>query len=76
MGGHIIRTQPISFFGADTDVFQFSLPISDTDIFVLLKQCIFCLMWQNNHSWSYFAFSQTFSTCSWKTLQWQRKQFH
>jgi len=56
-------------FWADTVVFQFSLPISDADIFVLLKQCLFCLVRQNIHSWSYFAFSQTFSNCSWKTLQ-------
>jgi len=53
----------------DTDVFQFSLPISDVDIFVLLKQYLFCLMKQNNHSWSYFVFNQTFSNYSWKTLQ-------
>ena len=34
------RARPIRFFWADTDVFQFSLPMSDanTDIFVLLKQ--------------------------------------
>ena len=46
------RAWPISFFWADTDVFQFSLPISDadTDIFVILKQYLFCLMRQNNHS--------------------------
>jgi len=55
----------------NTDVFQFSLPISnaDTNIFVLLKQYLFCLIRQNNHSWSYFAFSQTFSNYSWKILQ-------
>jgi len=63
------RARPIRFFWTDTDVFQFSLPISDTDIFVLLKQYLFCLMKQNNPSWSYFAFSQTFSNYSWKTLQ-------
>jgi len=46
------RAWPISFFWADTDVFQFSLPISDADtnIFVILKQYLFCLMRQNNHS--------------------------
>jgi len=64
-----IRARPISFFWADTDVFQFSLPISDADIFVLLKQYLFCLIRRNNDSWSYFAFSQTFSNYSWKTLQ-------
>jgi len=67
-----IRPRPIRFFWADTDVFQFSLRISDadTDIFVLLIQHLFCLlMRQNNHSWSYLAFSQTFSNYSWKTLQ-------
>jgi len=36
---------------------MFSLLISDADIFLL-----FCLL-------SYFAFSQTFSNYSWKTLQ-------
>jgi len=47
------------------------LPIYDAnnDIFVLLKQYLFCLMKQNSHSWSYFAFSQSFSNYSWKTLQ-------
>jgi len=49
---------------ADTNVFRFLLLISDADtnIFVLLKQYLFCLMRQNKHSWSYFAFSQTFQT--------------
>jgi len=56
-------------FWADTDVFQFSLPISDADIFILLKQYLFRLMRHNDHSWSYFAFSQTFSNHSWKILQ-------
>ena len=65
----VITARLIRFFWADTDDFQFSLPISDNDIFVLLKQYLFCLMRQNNHSWSYFAFSQTFSNYSWKTLQ-------
>jgi len=43
------RGRPMSFFWADTDVFQFSMPISDanTDIFVILKQYLFCLMRQN-----------------------------
>jgi len=65
------RARLVSFFWADTDtdVFQFSLPISDADIFALLKQYLFCLMRQNSHSWSYFAFRQTFSNYSWKTLQ-------
>jgi len=40
------RAWPIRFFWVDTNVFQFSLPISD--IFVLLKQSLFCLMRQNN----------------------------
>jgi len=31
---------------------------------LLFKQYSFCLMRQNNHSWSYFAFSQTFSNYS------------
>jgi len=55
------RARPIRFFWADTNVFQFSLliPNTNTDIFVLLKQYLFCLMRQNNNS-SYFAFSQTF----------------
>jgi len=61
------RARPVSFFWADTDVYQFSLPISD--IFQLLKQYLFCLMRQNNHSWSYFAFSQIFSNYGRKTLQ-------
>jgi len=58
------RARPIKFFQANTDVFQFSLQISDVDIFVLLKQYLFCLMRQNDDSWSYFAFSQTFSNHS------------
>jgi len=37
----------------------FSLPIrTDTDIYALLKQCLFCLIRQNKHSGSYFAFIQ------------------
>jgi len=81
-----VRARLIRFFWADTDVFPFSLPISDADtyIFVLLKQYLFCLVRQNNHSWGYFALSQTFSNYSWKTLQCifsfrpheQRKWFH
>jgi len=63
------RARPLKFFCADTDVFYFTLPITDADIFVLLKQYLFCLMSQNKHSWSYFAFSQKFSSCSWKALQ-------
>jgi len=34
---NLTRAQPIRLFLADTHVFQFSLPISDTDIFILLK---------------------------------------
>jgi len=66
----LIRAQPIRLFWADTNVYHFSLPITDadTDIFVLFKQYLFCLMRQNKCSWSYFAFSQTFSNCSWKAL--------
>jgi len=71
------------FFGL-IPVFNFSLPISDANIFVLLKQYLFCLMRQTKHSWNYFAFSQTFSNYSGKTLQCiffsrphkQRKELH
>ena len=31
------RARPIRFFWGNTDVFHFSLPISDADIFALLK---------------------------------------
>jgi len=37
---------------------------------ILPYEALFCLMRQNNHSWSYFAFGQTFLNYSWwKTLQ-------
>ena len=60
----LFTARPIGFFWSDTDVFQFSLPISDADIFVLLKQYLFCFVRQNNRSWSNFAFSQIFSNYS------------
>jgi len=57
----VIRARLINFFWTDTDVLIFTLPITDadTDDFALLKQCQFCPMRQNKHSWSYFVFSQT-----------------
>jgi len=56
--GVMNRARPIRFFSADTDYFVFSLPITNAEIFALLKECLFCLKRQNKHFWSYFAFSQ------------------
>ena len=44
--------QLIRCFWADTDVLIFSLLITDTNIFALLKQWIWCLMRPNKHTWT------------------------
>jgi len=56
----IIRARPVSFFWVDTDVFDFSLPITNVNIFVLLKQYLFCLMRQQYYVIAYASGSQTF----------------
>ena len=63
----VIRAQPTSFFWPMPMFLFFLLAI--IDIFALFKECPFCFMRLNKHSWSYFAFSQN----DW--LNWSHDKF-